>query len=53
MIRNQLIPTFRGQDLACHNNRAGAEKTETRANEAKDPRLIKLPADEEPILVII
>jgi hypothetical protein len=52
MVRNQLIPTLGRQDLASHDNRACAENTQAPANSAKDPGLVKLPADEEPVFVI-
>jgi hypothetical protein len=52
MLRNQLIPTLRRQELASDNHRARAEETETPADKTKDPRLVEFPADEEPVLVV-
>lgn len=53
MIGNQLIATLRGQDLSSHENGASAEETNAPASRAKDPRLVELPANKEPVLVVI
>lgn len=52
MIRNQLVASFRGQDLGSQNDCTSAEKTDAPTNCTKDPGLIKLPANKESVLVI-
>ena len=53
IIRDKLIPTLRGQNLSRDNDRASAENTEAPANDTENPRLIEVPAHEEPIFVIV
>lgn len=52
MIRDQLITTFRGQNLSRDNDRASTEKTDAPADSAKYPRLIKMPPNKEPVFII-
>lgn len=53
MIGNQLIPTLGRQYLSRNNDCARANQTHTPANSTKDPGLVKSPADEEPVFVIV
>lgn len=53
IIRDQLIPTLRGQNPSRDNDRASAENSEAPADDTENPRLIEVPAHEEPIFVIV
>ena len=52
MVRYKLIATFRGQDVGSDDNPCRTKDPNTPADRAKDPRLVKSPANEEPVLVV-
>lgn len=52
MIWNQLVATLRGQNVSRDDHGSRAEQTDAPAHGAENPRLIKLPANKEPVLVV-
>jgi hypothetical protein len=52
MIQDQFVASLAWQDECCHGNDNSAESLETPRYYAHNPALIKVPADEETIIVL-
>jgi hypothetical protein len=52
MIRDELITPLGRQNLRSDDDRARADQTKAPTDSAENPRLVQLPANEEPVLVV-